>query len=290
MRLLHLWGGLVLLLFGCVAGKKVVIRSHTPEAVPYLLNSKALVDVAGGTWYLNGRKTVPDSKGRILITESGEHRLSYRFYFKGKVDSSVTTFTALPPEDYCNAILTTPKGQIVLQLSAQAPRHSDNFERLINEGYYDSLIFHRIIPGFVVQGGDPQQTPFKRLSDLVAHEMLDAEFHPDLLHYKGALAAARAPDHLNPEKRSSPDQFYIVQGTPFDEERWEQYLTEQGAVYKSYQKGQYLKRGGSPQLDGEYTVFGYLTHGWEVLDSLAYTTTEGERPVDHIWMTLKMIE
>ena len=134
MRLIHFWGGLVLLLFGCVASKKVFIQPHSPEAVPYLLNTKSLVDVAGGTWYLDGAKMVPDSKGRILISQSGEHRLSYRLYFKGKVDSSVTSFTALPPEDYCNAMLTTPKGQIVLQLSSLAPRHSDNFERLVNEG------------------------------------------------------------------------------------------------------------------------------------------------------------
>ena len=243
-----------------------------------------------GRWLFNGEELHPNAHGQILVTKSGQYDIEFRYYEDGRVKQSKQSWTALPPRDFCSLAIATPKGEMVVELSDLTLRHSDHFQELAEDQYYDSLIFHRIVPGFVVQGGNAQETPYQRKTNRVEVKELDPEMHSDLLHYRGALAMARMPDQVNPEKRSSPDQFYIVQGTPFDESRWEQFLTDQGKEYKSYQRDRYLDLGGAPQLDGEYTVFGYLTHGYDVLDSLAATITTGENAEDPIWMIVKTVE
>lgn len=281
---------LCIVICACGAPKTLVLNVPESRPVPFALDVSQLTDNPGGRWFLNGEEVQLTSTGELLFTQSGTYDITYRYYQKGHILTTKTRVEALPPKDYCHVEICTPKGNLVVQLSHLAQRHSDYFEDLVQQGYYDSLIFHRIVPGFVIQGGNAEDTPFQRSTDVVMKSELEPEFHEDLLHYRGALAMARMPDEMNPEKKSSPDQFYLVQGTPYTEERWEQFLTEQGSVYKSYQKERYLEEGGSPQLDGEYTVFGYVTHGHQVLDSLTYIPTTMQRPDQPVWMIIRKVE
>lgn len=283
---LFLWIAVV----GCGISSRLTLQSVPPMSVPCYLDARDIAGRNDGRWIFNGTEMHPNAEGKILITESGEYNIEYRYYDGGRVETSILNWTALPPENYCSIAIRTPKGTMVAELSNQTLRHANHFQELVEDRYYDSTIFHRIVPGFVVQGGNGQETPYQRFTDRIEVSELDPEFKDDLLHYRGAVAMARMPDQVNPEKRSSPDQFYIVQGTSFDEARWEQFLTDQGKQYKSYQTERYLESGGSPQLDGEYTVFGYLTHGYDVLDSLASTITSGENASDPIWMLVKTVE
>lgn len=274
----------------CSPSATLTLQKVPPNSVPCYVDVQQVSGRTDGRWIFNGKERHPNAFGQILITQSGEYNIKYRYYENGRVKQSNLTWLALPPQDFCSIAIETPKGEMVVELSDLTLAHSDHFQELVEDQYYDSLIFHRIVPGFVVQGGNGQETPYQRSTDRVEVNELEPEFHSDLLHYRGALAMARMPDQVNPEKRSSPDQFYIVQGTPFDESRWEQFLTDQGKEYKSYQKERYLKAGGAPQLDGEYTVFGYMTHGYDVLDSLAATITTGENAESPIWMIVKTVE
>jgi cyclophilin family peptidyl-prolyl cis-trans isomerase len=116
--------------------------------------------------------------------------------------------------------IETTYGDMVVQLSDSTPKHRDNFLKLVEEGFYDSLLFHRVINEFMVQGGDPDSrgaAPGARLGSGGPGYRVDAEIRPDHLHFKGALAAARQGDNVNPLRQSSGSQFYIVQGRPFSD-------------------------------------------------------------------------
>lgn len=282
---------LVFLTTSCSTSKLLTLQAPPRAAVPYVLDTKSWSGQLGGRWFVNGKEEVPNNRGEIYLYQSGKQNVEYRYYDKGEVQVAKTILVLDPPIDFCQIAIKTSKGVMIAELNRDlAPQHSDYFEQLIFESYYDSLVFHRIVPGFVVQGGNGEETPFQRSSKSIMSEEIEAEFHGDLLHYKGALAMARMPDQVNPEKRSSPDQFYIVQGTKYDEERWEQYLTDSGGEYKSYQKEEYLKSGGSPQLDFEYSVFGRVILGVDVIDSLALVPTRNEKPVDPEWMIISKVE
>lgn len=270
----------------------IVVKPPLPQIqVPEYLDTRQLAPVRHVEWFVNGESIPATSEGELLITSSGRHDLLGAFYLNGVPDTVRYSFTATAPDHNCLVAIHTSKGTMVAELSELAPRHADHFEELIENEYYDSLIFHRVIPGFVIQGGDASRSVRKTGQIPLSLRELNPEFNAELYHYKGALAMARMPDDVNPEKRSSPDQFYIVQGAPVDAERLEELSAEAGRTYKSYQKQQYFQNGGSPQLDGEYTVFGYVIMGLPVLDSIAYTpTSQGDLPVDTIIMKLEMVK
>ena len=269
----------------------IVVKPSLPVIqVPEYLDTRQLAPVRHVEWFVNGVPFQMTAKRELLITSSGSLELVGAFYLNGVPDTVRYNITALAPDNNCLVAVHTSKGTMVADLSVLAPRHSDHFEELVVNGYYDSLIFHRVIPGFVIQGGDANQSVRKNGQLPLALRELNPEFNTELNHYKGALAMARMPDDVNPEKRSSPDQFYIVQGAPVDAERLEELSAESGRTYKSYQKQQYFEKGGSPQLDGEYTVFGYVKMGFPVLDSIALTpTAQGDLPIDTIIMKLEMV-
>jgi cyclophilin family peptidyl-prolyl cis-trans isomerase len=189
--------------------------------------------------------------------------------------------------------LITSKGTLVLRLSDSTPLHRDNFLRLAKKGYYDSLLFHRVIRNFMVQSGDPasrQGHPGKPMSQGGTGGptyWIPAEFRSSLFHKKGALAAARTNDDVNPTRASSGSQFYIVQGKIFTEAgldsleagrlKGRKIPAEYRAVYKTI--------GGAPHLDQNYTVFGEVVKGLEVVDSIAASATSGpplDRPVKEV--------
>ena len=182
--------------------------------------------------------------------------------------------------------LETTKGTMVIRLSDSTPLHRDNFIRLVKKGFYDSIVFHRVIQNFMIQAGDPnskQASDTQRLGSGGPGYTVPAEFRPSLFHQKGVIAAARMGDDVNPQKASSGSQFYIVQGKIFTDAGLDSVETirlkrkipqEHREVYKTV--------GGTPHLDQNYTVFGAVVRGLNVIDSIASTATNrqlGDRPV-----------
>jgi cyclophilin family peptidyl-prolyl cis-trans isomerase len=187
--------------------------------------------------------------------------------------------------------ITTDSGIIVVRLSDQTPLHRDNFVKLVKQGFYDSLLFHRVINEFMIQGGDPESktaTPGAMLgnggSDM---PRIPAEIIPSLYHKRGVLAAARDG---NPEKASSACQFYIVQGKKFTDQELAMAETQTGRKYSITERMVYKEIGGTPWLDGNYTVFGEVESGIEVVDKIATVPQDGNnRPLGDIRMKMEIL-
>ena len=175
----------------------------------------------------------------------------------------------------------------------ETPLHRDNFVKLVKEGYYDGLLFHRVISGFMIQGGDPNSRDAKpgiALGSGGPGYTIPAEFNKNLIHKKGALAAARQPDQVNPEKASSGSQFYIVQGKTYSEAFLNEIASQKGYSYTDDQRKIYETLGGTPFLDMNYTVFGEITNPIFIEQIAAYPTVQGDRPIPDIKMTIKLID
>ena len=194
----------------------------------------------------------------------------------------------------CMVEITTPYGRMLVELSDETPQHRDNFLKLVNDGFYEDLLFHRVIDGFMLQGGDPESRdagPNARLGSGGPGYTVPAEFKPELAHVKGALAAARQGDAVNPTKASSGSQFYIVSGREVDERELEAMAARKGLDYTPEAKAAYLEHGGVPFLDGEYTVFGRVVEGMDVIDKIAAAKTlPGDRPAEDVTMRMKVIK
>ena len=227
--------------------------------------------------------------------------------------------------------LKTTLGEIRLKLYDLTPIHRDNFIKLVKSGFYDGVSFHRVINNFMIQAGDPEtKAPVVSFPDSIKTYTLPAEFRHEYFHKKGALAAAREGDDVNPEMRSSGTQFYIVQGKKYTEAELSQLedkinnnlkrsyfnkfvrettdsIAASGNVasgseiqeiasmkmfrfIKSHndfkipddQKNVYMTLGGTPFLDGTYTVFGEVISGLDVVDKIAAVKTENDRPVTDV--------
>jgi cyclophilin family peptidyl-prolyl cis-trans isomerase len=246
--------------------------------------------------------------------------------------------------------ISTPYGDIVVKLYDSTAKHKDNFVKLVSAGYFDSTLFHRVIEKFMIQGGDPtsrKAKPGVLLGDGDTNYTIPFEYVPSYLHKRGAFAAARENDDINPLKASSASQFYIVQGKVFTNEeldavelkverRTKQYimmelLKKEGkedelkafrqmvdnrdtasmrlviGKYRNAVEAQYLRTkpykiteeqrkvyttiGGTPHLDGSYTVFGEVISGMEIVDKIAAVKTDtNDRPVVDIPLTIKLVK
>ena len=188
--------------------------------------------------------------------------------------------------------IQTPFGNLIVELYDDTPQHKQNFLELTRKGFYDNLLFHRVIDGFMVQGGDPQSrdaTPNARLGAGGPGYQIPAEMDASHKHIKGALAAARQGDAVNPDKKSSGSQFYIVHGGEVSRDQLKMFGQRNNITYQDDEIKAYEKHGGTPFLDGQYTVFGRVIHGLEVIDKIAQAPTgQGDRPVEDI--TMKIIE
>jgi cyclophilin family peptidyl-prolyl cis-trans isomerase len=187
--------------------------------------------------------------------------------------------------------ITTDSGVITLRLSDSTPLHRDNFVKLVKEGFYDSLIFHRVINEFMIQGGDPESknAPAGAMLGNGGGDMklIPAEFRPSLYHKRGVLSAARTD---NPEKASSGCQFYIVQGKKFTDQELDMAETRTGRKYSITERMVYKTVGGTPWLDGNYTVFGQVETGLDVIDKIAGVPKDGNnRPLGDIRMKMEII-
>ena len=185
-----------------------------------------------------------------------------------------------------DVLLLTDSGSIVLRLSDSTPLHRNNFLLLVKQGYYDSVLFHRVIQYFMIQSGDPNSKQAKKedhLGNGGPSINIPAEFRVTLFHKRGALAAARMGDDVNPKKESSGSQFYIVQGKKFTAAGLDSVETYRlkGRKIPAAERQVYETIGGSPHLDQNYTVFGEVVSGMEVVDRIAATQTrpEDNRPI-----------
>lgn len=189
-------------------------------------------------------------------------------------------------DEYEHVIISTEFGDMEAILYNSTPQHRDNFIKLVEESYYDSLLFHRVMEGFMIQGGDPDSRharPGAPLGMGGPGYQIPAEIGAP--HFRGALAAARTN---NPQKASSGSQFYIVHGSPVTDDILSQVEIGKGVQYNEAQRKLYKEIGGTPQLDGDYTVFGEVISGLEVVDKIAEVTTDQRnRPLKNIRMFIK---
>jgi cyclophilin family peptidyl-prolyl cis-trans isomerase len=187
--------------------------------------------------------------------------------------------------------ISTDLGTMKLKLYKETPLHRANFIKLAGEGFYDSLLFHRVIKGFMIQGGDPQSknaAPGQMLGSGDVGYKIPAELVDTLFHKKGVLAAAR---DNNPQKASSGCQFYIVQGKVMNENEIAMAEQRMGFKMSEEQKNAYMTLGGSPWLDRNYTVFGEVIEGLDVIDKIAAVpTAPGDRPLQDVRMKIRLIE
>jgi len=205
---------------------------------------------------------------------------------KGKKKDTCSQVIIVLPADDCLVEMETNKGTILLRLFNETPRHQDNFLKLAASGFYEGLLFHRVVNGFMIQAGDPESKnadPGVRLGSGGPGYRIPAEIHQNYFHTKGALAAARAGDEVNPKKESSGSQFYIVHGRPTEPEELYIYEGQKNVYYGDKTKEKYKKFGGTPQLDMEYTIFGEVVAGLEIVDSIASVPTDSfDRPKEDI--------
>jgi len=197
-----------------------------------------------------------------------------------------TAFSCAPKQELF--LIETEMGTMKVKLYDSTPLHRDNFKKLVAESYYDGLLFHRVINQFMVQGGDPQSkgaAAGARLGSGGPGYTVPAEIGAP--HFKGTLAAARTGGPSNPEKRSSGSQFYIVHGKAVTEAEINRFATSKGITYTPEQIARYKKDGGAIFLDGDYTVFGEVVEGLDVIDKIATTkTAPGDRPVKDVSMKI----
>ncbi|MFM2156615.1 MAG: hypothetical protein RL516_1364 [Bacteroidota bacterium] len=187
--------------------------------------------------------------------------------------------------------ITTDFGTMKVKLYNETPLHRDNFVKLVSEGFYDSLLFHRVIKGFMIQGGDPQSKNAAAGQMLGSGDVgyrIPAEFNDSLYHKKGVLAAAR---DNNPEKASSGCQFYIVQGKPMIENELQMAERRSGKPMSEAKRNDYKTIGGSVWLDGEYTVFGEVVEGLDVIDKIAAVPCGPmDRPASDVRMKMVLVD
>jgi peptidyl-prolyl cis-trans isomerase B (cyclophilin B) len=197
-------------------------------------------------------------------------------------------------QDRQKVLISTTKGDIVIELFDETPLHRDNFIKLVQDGFYDGTLFHRVINDFMIQGGDPDSKnaqPGEQLGMGGPGYTLPAEFVEGKYHVKGALAAARQSDQVNPEKESSGSQFYIVQGRVFNHDELEMLQQRMQKDLTTEQIRLYTTIGGTPHLDGEYTVFGRVVEGLEIVDVIAATETDRtSRPIEDISVKMQIVE
>lgn len=191
-------------------------------------------------------------------------------------------------------LIDTDMGKIKVKLYDDTPLHRDNFIKNVENHLYDGLLFHRVIKQFMIQAGDinSKDAPIdKHLGDGDLDYTIPAEFvYPKYFHKRGALCAARTGDEENPEKASSATQFYIVTGKFYTEMELDKMTKEKGMKFTPEQKQAYMLEGGTPQLDGKYTVFGEVVSGMKTVDKIQFVETNSEdRPTKNIKIKLMKI-
>jgi peptidyl-prolyl cis-trans isomerase B (cyclophilin B) len=260
-----------------------------PATIALTNNSKG---ATAYEWDFGDGQQSNDTTTQHRFTHAGKYDITL-IAKKGKKTNTMTKSVIIDPPATCLIEITTKYGVMMAQLYDVTPQHRDNFLKLAEEGFYDGLLFHRVINGFMIQGGDPgsKEAPAgERLGTGGPGYTVPAEFVDTLVHVKGAIAAARMPDSVNPDKASSGSQFYIVQGSAVDDRALDRLETRRDFKYGDKQRAEYLENGGYPPLDGDYTVFGKVISGFDVIDRIASAEKDNrDRPKEDVTMTIKVI-
>ncbi|MFM2267921.1 MAG: hypothetical protein RL757_1362 [Bacteroidota bacterium] len=227
-----------------------------------------------------------DSSPTHVFKNSGNY--SVVLTVNGKSKTTQIVHVKAPSE--CTVEIETEFGTMLAVLYAATPKHRDNFTKLADENFFNDLLFHRVIEGFMIQGGDPDSRnarPEAGLGMGGPGYQIPAEFVDSLTHVRGALAAARTG---NPKKESSGSQFYIVHGKPVTAQQLDMFEAQKGIKYSAETRKKYLEIGGTPFLDKEYTVFGHLVTGFDVLEKIAATPTgAANRPKSDMKMKIRVV-
>ncbi len=244
-------------------------------------------------WDFGDGQTATEASPQHQFVQSGEYAVTLKA-MKGSRTSTTTQKIMVDPVKNAQVAVDTDFGTMVIQLSDATPGHRDNFLKLVSEGFYEDLLFHRVIQEFMVQGGDPNSRgakPGQMLGSGGPGYQIPAEFVDTLYHVKGAVAAARTGDQVNPEKKSSGSQFYIVHGRTFSPAELDQLEGRMGRSFSDEQRALYREERGAPFLDGEYTVFGHVIKGFEVIDKIAAGEVDrGNRPLSDVGMNMRILE
>ena len=225
--------------------------------------------------------------------------IAFLFCLSGVVSISASYHYDAKKEEM--VVISTVYGDMTVRLYPETPLHKANFLKLVSESFYDSTLFHRVIKGFMIQGGDPDSKgakPGAALGRGGPGYTIPAEFNSQFIHKKGALSAARQGDNVNPDKESSGSQFYVVQGKPVATSELERMSaqknrgrTQDSLVYSPEQINTYNTLGGTPHLDGDYTVFGEVIEGLDVIDSISNQPVDRRsRPIEDIVMSMKIVK
>jgi cyclophilin family peptidyl-prolyl cis-trans isomerase len=256
---------------------KVVFQNNSKKAERY-------------EWDFGDGKKSTDSLPNHEYKRSGNYTITLKAIKGEKVSVSKQQLIVNAPIE-CMIEIETEYGTMLAVLSNKTPLHRDNFLKLSDEGYYDDLVFHRVISDFMIQGGDPNSRnaePGIPLGGGGPDYKIPAEFVDTLVHIKGALAAARTN---NPMKESSGSQFYIVQGKKMSSEQVDYIESQKGFRYTPEARKAFIELGGTPFLDREYTVFGHIIKGLEVIDKIAAVQKDGrDRPTKDVKMKIRVIK
>ncbi|MFM1931228.1 MAG: hypothetical protein RL226_531 [Bacteroidota bacterium] len=242
----------------------------------------------------------------ILGSASGCNEVKQAVSTDGKAgvaEEEIDQPTSMSNNENSRVRISTSYGDMIVKLYDETPEHRDNFLKLVDEGFYNDLVFHRVINNFMIQGGDPDSrgaAPNARLGMGGPGYTIPAEFNDRFIHKKGALAAARQGDQVNPQRRSSGSQFYIVHGTPVQEamllnmEARRNYGKDSTAQfhYTPEEITAYATQGGTPHLDGEYTVFGEIVEGLNIVDSIAGVPVRSgdNRPLTDVLIKMERVK
>lgn len=284
---------LTILITHVTSSAQFTVRLDKKEApaTAYLKNETKGCD--SYTWDFGDGTTGKESDTIHRYTHAGNYTITLTTV-KGKKTKTMTQTISIDPPTKCLIEISTDYGVMTAELYDATPQHRDNFLKLAEEGFYNGLLFHRVIDGFMIQGGDPNSknaAPGAPLGSGGPGYQVPAEFVDSLIHVKGAIAAARTGDAVNPEKKSSGSQFYIVQGTVLDANSIKMWEQRHGFQYTEEQKQQYMTLGGTPSLDRGYTVFGHIISGLDVIDKIAKVEKDArDRPKTDVKMTVRVIK
>ncbi|MEZ4943319.1 MAG: peptidylprolyl isomerase [Saprospiraceae bacterium] len=287
-----LLGGVALALASCVVKPQAsftmpVQKAVAPAKITFTNNS---TNAESYEWDFGdgGKSTEASPTHRYM--HSGNYTVVLKAQ-KGKKIITTKQMIQVTAPERCLIEIETTQGTMLAELYASTPKHRDNFVKLAEEGFFNDLLFHRVINGFMIQGGDPQSRGAAAGQPLGMGGpgyQVPAEFVDTLAHIKGAIAAARTN---NPEKKSSGSQFYIVQGGPVSDAVLNQIEAARQFHYTPEQRKAYLEMGGTPHLDREYTVFGRVIEGLDVIDKIATVeTAPGDRPKTDVKMKIRVIK
>ena len=286
----------VLCCISCAKPKAIFVveytgNRHAPSTVNFINKSSKSVSYL---WDFGDGNISSDINPIHRYLLSGKYIVNLKA-INGKRQHQSIQEVVLDPPHHCLLEMQTTLGTMTIQLYDETPLHRDNFIRLAESGFYDGLLFHRVIKGFMIQGGDPDSKNAiagKRLGTGGPGYTIPAEFVDTLVHVKGALAAARMGDGNNPKKESSGSQFYIVDGKTVSSDQLETIALQKGITYTQRAKDILMTNGGTPFLDKEYTVFGRVIKGLEVIEGITSLKTDGsDRPTsDAKILSVKIIK